>query len=260
MTIVIVDSSVRKPLEISSTADRMKNVEREIRCLRYDVMQKDALEISLKQEIESLREELDKTVLEKNKAEEMVRHTKEKQANLESEKEILRSELLSKTEDMDGLQGELNSSKAEGEKLASQVKKYEEIITNLASEIEEKNKKINVLRTKIHQLERRNVETVLKFRRSTSIELRAEIQKKDVELHLKESEATAAKAETRAVKAEARVMENQVKDELSKKSKERNCFCILFYVVVAVLVVVVAVAVYYMYVHYHRDGDCCSST
>ena len=218
-------------------SDQMLDIEGVFRHLRYEVMQKEAVEISLKDELKQLRGELDRAVDEKGEVQETMRVLKRKLTKLEKERDNVKRTLVGKVEEVDGLEERLSAKEAEIERLTAQVSEHKKQLSDQTVEIEQKNHTIKSLRAEIHKLERANVETVVKYQRTNSIELKAEIQQKDVELKLKEAK----------LKAEVKARDDKIKardDEIKAKENElkcKSCLCRIVVFLVAVLVLVVSV-------------------
>ena len=167
----------------SSLADKLYNYELGIRSLRCDAMQKEALEVALKDEITKLRSDLEHANGKKTKAEEMLREKVRELGELKRDLETEKDTVLSQVEEIDSLKSRLSSSEAEKEKLRSKlrerVRTYEREIDDLKDEIRDCQDTIKDL---THKLDRKNLETQLAFRRSNSMEHREEIDKKDAEI------------------------------------------------------------------------------
>ena len=241
-------STTCPPIPSGATiSDRMWGVEQEIRNLRLDAMQQEAVVMSLKDEIHQLREELDRTVDGKRKTEKELRFKRREITKLTNAMECEKSKFDGMTEEVDGLKGQLSDSEVRREKLKRDYERqinaykddilaYEAEAAHLKAVIEEKDFIIRELRSKMFHLERTNVEVVL-VQRSNSHELREEIQEKDTKLHEKEREL-------------CRYREERSKEQNDQLRKE----CI-YVGLIGLLVVAIAIVVY-MYV-YHKERIQC---
>ena len=255
-------TSTTSPPVFSSASSTMSD---RIRNLWLEAKQKEAVEISLKEDIEQLRDELDRTVREKQKAEEELRKKRREVAELTSAMKCERRELR---DEIDGLKIQIADGEASRDKQASdfnrrlqkQKSKYEDDILARELEIEEKEGIICELRSKMLFLERRNallqrsnsyepgqehkakegrgVDVIVQegrgmdviVQRSSSYDLREEIQQKDTQLQ---------ETEEKLLRCEKQL------------SKEQNCQT-AYMVLVGLLVVVIAI-VAHLYI-YHRDN------
>ena len=250
-------------LSTDKTSDKMWNLQQELtsrfRDLRLETMQKEAVEISLKEDIEQLREELDRMVKEKQKAEKELYIKQREVAKLTSTLKCERRKLEDMTEAVDGLKTQVADGEASRDKLVrdynrqiqKQKNKYELEAVALKAKIEDKERVISELRSEMLRLEHRNallqrsnsyehetewrsesVEVVL-VQRSNSYDLREEIQKKDTKLQ------------------ETKDKLYQCEKQLSKE-QGRQC---TYMVVIGLLVVVIAI-VAYLYIN-HRESIHC---
>ena len=236
------------PIPSSATiSDRMWSVEQEIRNLRLDAMQQEAVEMSLKDEKQQLQEALNRTVDGKRKTEKELRLKQREVVKLTNAMECEKSKLNGMTEEVDGLSARLSDSEVRREKLKRdykrQINAYEDNIlaykneaAHLKAVIEKKDIIICELRSKMFHLERTNVEVVL-VQRSNSHELREEIQEKDTKLHEKEREL-------------CRYREERSKEQNDQLRKER-----IYVGLIGLLVVAIAIVVY-MYVYYKERIQC----
>lgn len=258
-------TSTTSPPVFSSASSTMSD---RIRNLWLEAKQKEAVEISLKEDIEQLRDELDRTVQEKQKAENELRKKRREVAELTSAMKCERRKLENKTDEIDGLKIQIADGEASREKLTKQVidinrqlrkqkSEYEDNIlaheleaTSLKATIEEKKRIICELRSKMLFLERRNallqrsnsyepgqehevkegggVDVIVQ--RSSSYDLREEIQQKDT--LLQETEEKLLLCEK----------------QLSKEQNRQTAYMML----IGLLVVVIAI-VAHLYI-YHRDN------
>ena len=242
--IVTHEGSSKPPLG-HTISDRMFNLERDLRNLRYDAKQMEAVEISLKDELEQLRGELDRAVVEKNDAQKNVRVMKSKLTKLESERNDLQRRLENQENQVDGLEEKVSTKEADIERLTAQMNECVQQISDQKAEVEQKNQTIKDLRSEIHKLERANVETVVEYQRSNSIELKAKIQQKDVELNIKDAQMI----------AEVKAKEEEIKATKAKVKAERICLCRVVFVLVAVLALVMSVAIGFVY--FEHGGTTC---
>ena len=253
-------SSTTQSLVCSDMIERVKGIERDARSLQYDIMQKEAVEASLRNDIKSfkddinrLREELKKAVGDKNKA-------KEALDSKQSEIRQLKRDMEIKEEDIDRLKTQLSASEASAEKLQGRVGSYQRQIkscnevnyryeqdiqalefevADLKAKVDQKQKVVNNLRHRICQMEQKNMLTALEYRRSVS----EEYKKKVEELHEREAKITARVEEVDARDHEIAVKEDDL--NCYKKKLTFSCF------VLALVVALIAVAAYY-----YRDTEC----
>ena len=219
--------SERKCLEVPTMANQLFNMADVIRNLGNDALQKEAVETSRIKLIERLTKERDKLLSEKNivekgknETEEELRATKTKLTEMERENR----ELLENA-------GELSTCKADKEQLTAKVKEMEKINTKLIAEIETKKKEIECLESKIHQLQKTDID--MNVVQDICQQLLCDLRQKEKQLVAKEAEVQISKAEVKAKD-----------EELNKKSKERDYYCRLFYLLLFVLVAVLVAAVY----------------
>ena len=251
-------TSTTSPPVFSSASSTMSD---RIRNLWLEAKQKEAVEISLKEDIKQLRDELDRTVQEKQKAEDELRKKRREVAELTSAMKCERRKLENKTDEIDGLKIQIADGEASREKLVNQVRdfnrqlqkqksKYEDDILAYELEIEEKKGIICELRSKMLFLERRNallqrsnsyepgreheakegggVDVIVQ--RSSSYDLREEIQQKDTQLQETEEKLLLCEK------------------QLSKEQNRQTAYMML----IGLLVVVIAI-VAHLYI-YHRDN------
>ena len=250
-----VTSTTCLPIRVSSTmSDKIWSVEQDIRNLRLEAMQKEAVEKSLKEDIEQLRDELDRTVREKWNAEKELRIKQRKVAELTSAMKRERRKVEDKADEVDGLKIQLADGEVSREKLAKRVGDLKRQLLKQEATIKEKERIICELRSKMLGLERTNallqrsnsydpggeckgeewedVDMVV-MQRSNSSHLREEIQQKDTKLQETKEELL------------------WCKNQLSKGHNRQR----MYMVVIGLLVVVMAI-VAYMYI-YHRENVQC---
>ena len=245
-----VTSTTCPPIRVSSTmSDKMWSVEQDIRNLRLEAIQKEAIEISLKEDIEQLRDELHRTVREKRNAEKELRIKQRKVVELTSAMKRERRKVEDKADEVDGLKIQLADGEVSREKLAKRVGDLKRQLLKQEATIKEKERIICELRSKMLGLERTNallqrsnsydpgeewedVDMVV-VQRSNSSHLREEIQQKDTKLQETKEELL------------------WCKNQLSKGHNRQR----MYMVVIGLLVVVVAI-VAYMYI-YHRENVQC---
>jgi hypothetical protein len=277
-------TSTTSPPIFSSASSTMSD---RIRNLWLEAKQKEAVEISLKDDIEQLRGELDRTVREKQNAESELHIKQEEVTQLTSAMKREKRKLENKTDEVDGLRIQVADGETSREKLAKQVvdinrqlltqkSKYEDEIlayqleaTNLRATIEEKERIICKLRSKMLFFERRNAllqrsnsyepgeereaedgegVDVVVVQRSSSYDLREEIQQTKEKLHLCEKQLS--QEQSRQFKTEEKL--HQCEQQLSKEKSRQSTYMML----IGLLVVVIAIVVY-LYMYHRDDVQCC---
>ena len=225
------------PFRSSRISERMLGVEETIRYLRCDTMQMEAAEIVLKEELEQLRKELNDALMKRNKTEKTLRVREMELRKLKRELETEKHTLESKDEEIDGLKARLSSSEVSKEKLRTQHKRdihvYECEVDSLKAEVRECEQIIKNLRL---QLERKNLETVLTYRHSNSIELKEEIKQKE--------------AEAKAAKDELKHCKEVHSSEQAFAHKRENLYK-FFLVFLSMAVIAMAIFLYY-----YKDSYC----
>lgn len=236
------------PIGPSRISERMQGVEETIRHLRCDTMQMEAAEIVLKEELKQLRKELDDALTKRNEAEQKLctreMELRKLKKEMETEERLKKITLDSKDEEIDGLRVRLSSSEVNEEKWRTEMKEhamqheqdiqaYEREINSLKFEVRKCEQTISNLRL---QLERKNLETVLTYCRSNSIELKDEIKQKEVEAEEAMDELKRYKMVHTCEQAFARRRENLYK----------------FFVVFLLMVVIAMV----IFLYYYKDSYC----
>ena len=278
-------TSTTSPPVFSSASSTMSD---RIRNLWFEAKQKEAVEISLKEDIEELRNELDRTVKEKQQAEEELRKKRKEVAKLTS---AMRCERKNTRDEVDGLKSQIADGEASREKLAKQVRdfnrklqkqksKYEDDILAHELEIKEKEGIICKLRSKVFFLQRRNA----LLQRSNSYEPDQEQEAKEgrgvdvivqegrgmdvivqegrgVDVIVQEGrgvDVIVQRSSSYDLREEIQLKDTQLQETeekllLCKKqlSKEQNCQT-AYMMLVGLLVVVIAI-VAHLYI-YHRDN------
>jgi hypothetical protein len=171
-------STAFPPVISSKLSDKMWSVVQDIKSLRDETMQKEAVELSLREDIKQLRDELNRTDRGKWEAENELRIKRRQVADLTSAVKCERIKLDEKTDEVDGLESQIADGEASREKLAKQVRdfnrklwkqksKYKDDIltyeleaTNLTAAIEEKERIICNLRSRMRVRDTAFIQTI----------------------------------------------------------------------------------------------------
>ena len=227
----------------------------------YDAKQVEAVNASLKKELERLTEKLNTAVSKRDEAVHTLRERERELEEKEHEMEKLKEEraqekddLARKDDQIDGLKSRLSSYESSREKLRvemracevqhdKKIQKYENVVDELRAKVRKQERIIKdqdwLIKDLRHQLERKNVETQLVYRRSDLMELQGEIDQH--------------KAEAKEANDKLKMCKEQHSNELVFARRKETLYCIL---ILLLLVIVVALVVYFVY---YKDSHCAFS-